>query len=283
MEIKVLGPLSVIEGEVPIMPTATKLRQLLALLCIQADRVVTVSSLMDEIWGESPPKSASSILQTYVLQLRRKISRALGHGDARVAKDILVTEQGGYTLRLGSGQLDYLAYDRLVESGRLAAESGDHRLASDRFSAALTMWRGPALVDVRVGNVLQFETLRMNESRMSVLQQRIDADIHIGRHTSLVPELQMLVAQYPLNESLCAQLMVALQRAGCSWRALAAYQQLREALSRELGLEPSAPLREIHQAVLVGEPAQSRFSPEQVAAAPRYGSAAGTPLFAATR
>ncbi|MEU9338007.1 AfsR/SARP family transcriptional regulator [Streptomyces sp. NPDC048290] len=242
------------------MPSATKLRQLLALLSLQGDRMVTVSMLMEELWGESPPKSASSILQTYVLQLRRKIAWAIGHNDERRAKDVLVTQQGGYLLRVGAEHLDWLRFDRFAEAGRTAAESGDHRLASHYFTRGLTLWRGPALVDVRVGNVLQFDALRMNESRMSVLQQRICADLHIGRHAALVPELKVLVAQNPLNENLCAQLMVALQGTGCSWRALRAYQNLRDALARELGLEPSALVKEIHHAVLVGEPAQKRLN-----------------------
>ncbi|MGW6056113.1 AfsR/SARP family transcriptional regulator [Streptomyces sp. NPDC055189] len=180
-----------------------------------------------------------------------------------------MTQQGGYLLRIGEGTLDYLEFDRLAEAGRIATEAGNHRLASEHFTRALAMWRGSALIDVRAGNVLQFEVLRMNESRMSVLQQRIDADIQIGRHTSLVPELKVLVAQNPLNENLCAQLMVAFQRMGCAWRALQTYQNLREALARELGLEPSALLQEIHHAVLVGEPARSRFTP--------HGSESATP------
>ncbi|MCW1094161.1 MULTISPECIES: AfsR/SARP family transcriptional regulator [Streptomyces] len=257
MEIKVLGPLSAVEEDVSIVPSATKLRQLLALLCVQGDRIVTVATLMEELWGESPPKSASSILQTYVLQLRQKIARAIGHHDRRKAKDVLVTQPGGYLLRIDAGELDCHRFDRLAKAGHTAAEAGNHRLASDHFTGALALWRGPALVDVRVGNVLQFEALRMNESRMAVLQQRIEADIQIGRHAALVPELEVLVAQNPLNENLCAQLMISLQYMGCSWRALRAYQQLREALDRELGLEPSASLQEIHHTVLVGEPARS--------------------------
>ncbi|WP_244502431.1 AfsR/SARP family transcriptional regulator [Streptomyces oceani] len=245
--------MSVVEGGISIVPTATKLRQLLALLILQGERVVTVSTLMDELWGESPPKSASSILQTYILQLRQKMTQALVHGDGRKAKDILVTQPGGYLLRIDSGRLDCREFDRLAEAGRRATEAGDYRLASDHFTGALAMWRGPALIDVRVGNVLQFEALRMNEARMSVLQQRIDADMQIGRHAALVPELRVLVAQNPLNENLCAQFMVSLQRTGCAWRALQVYQHLRNALARELGLEPSMVLQEIHQSVLVGE------------------------------
>lgn len=251
MEINVLGPLTAHERGVSIVPSAAKPRQLLALLALHADRVVTVPTLMEEIWGESIPRSAATTLQTYILQLRRRIAASLEPG--RHAKDVLVTRHGGYVLRVRPGRLDYEEFDRLVAAGRRALEAGDDRTASEQLGRALSLWRGPALVDVRVGSVLELEVLRMEESRMAALERRIEADLRLGRHGELIPELQVLAARHPLHENFCGQLMVALHRAGNSWRALEAYQRLRGTLVSELGLEPSPRLQRIQQAVLSGK------------------------------
>ncbi|RKN43906.1 AfsR/SARP family transcriptional regulator [Streptomyces hoynatensis] len=253
MEINVLGPLAAHDRGVSIVPSAAKPRQLLALLALHADRVVTVPTLMEEIWGESIPRSAATTLQTYILQLRRKIAASLGGDPGRHAKDVLVTRHGGYVLRVRPGHLDYEEFDQLVGAGRRALEAGDDRAASEQLGRALALWRGPALVDVRVGSVLELEVLRMEESRMAALERRIEADLRLGRHGELIPELQVLAARHPLHENFCGQLMVALHRAGSSWRALEAYQRLRGTLVSELGLEPSQRLQRIQQAVLSGK------------------------------
>ncbi|MEU7061135.1 AfsR/SARP family transcriptional regulator [Streptomyces sp. NPDC046197] len=255
MEIKVLGPLTARENGVSVVPTAAKPRQILALLALQAERVVTVPTLMMEIWGENIPRSAATTLQTYILQLRRRITQALDGDPTRQAKDVLVTQHGGYLLQIQPGQIDVQEFTRLAASGRAAHEAGDHRAASDLLGQSLRMWQGPALVDVRVGSVLELEVLRLEEDRMAALERRIDADLHLGRHTEIVPELRVLVAQHPMHENFCAQLMTALHRAGAAWRALDAYQRLRETLIEELGLEPSPRLQRLHQAVLSADPA----------------------------
>ncbi|MEV6264945.1 AfsR/SARP family transcriptional regulator [Streptomyces sp. NPDC051784] len=255
MEIKVLGPLAARENGVSVVPTAAKPRQILALLALQSDRVVPVGTLMEEIWGEDIPRSAATTLQTYILQLRRKISAAIDGDPARQAKDVLVTQHGGYLLQVQPGQVDAHEFGQLTASGRAAHEAGDHYAASDLLGRALKMWQGPALVDVRVGTVLELEVLRMEEDRMAALERRIDADLVIGRHAEIVPELRVLVARHPMHENFCAQLMTALHRSGGAWRALEAYQRLRVTLVAELGLEPSARLQRLHQAVLSADPA----------------------------
>ncbi|MFI6942043.1 BTAD domain-containing putative transcriptional regulator [Streptomyces sp. NPDC050418] len=253
MEINVLGALAAHERGLPVVPTAAKPRQLLALLALHADRVVAVPTLMEEIWGENVPRSASTTLQTYILQLRRKISAALADDPTLDAKDILVTRLGGYLLRVEPGQVDAHEFERLADSGRSAFELGDHRAASDLLRRALALWQGPALVDVPVGAVLELEVLRLNEERTTVLERRIESDLRLGRYAEVVPELRVLTARHPLHEGFCAQLMRALHRTGGSWRALEAYQKLRNSLVRELGLEPSASLQDLHQAVLSGD------------------------------
>ncbi|MEU0130764.1 MULTISPECIES: AfsR/SARP family transcriptional regulator [unclassified Streptomyces] len=255
MEIKVLGPLTARENGVSIVPTAAKPRQILSLLALQSDRVVTVATLMEEIWGEDIPRSAATTLQTYILQLRRKIAAALDGDPARQAKDVLITQHGGYLLQVQPGQVDAHEFGQLAASGRAAHEAGDHHAASELLGRALGMWKGCALVDVRIGTVLELEVLRMEEDRMAALERRIDADLILGRHTEIVPELRVLVARHPMHENFCAQLMTALHRSGGAWRALEAYQRLRVTLVDELGLEPSARLQRLHQAVLSADPA----------------------------
>ncbi|MFE4454964.1 BTAD domain-containing putative transcriptional regulator [Streptomyces sp. NPDC056796] len=255
MEIKVLGPLAARENGVSVVPTAAKPRQILSLLALQADRVVPVATLMEEIWGEDIPRSAATTLQTYILQLRRKIAAAIEGDPSRQAKDILITQHGGYLLQVQPGQVDAHEFSQLAASGRAAHEAGDHYAASALLGRALDMWQGSALVDVRIGTVLELEVLRMEEDRMAALERRIDADLVIGRHTEIVPELRVLVARHPMHENFCAQLMTALHRSGGAWRALEAYQRLRVTLVDELGLEPSARLQRLHQAVLSADPA----------------------------
>lgn len=253
MDVKVLGPLTAYERGVSVVPTAAKPRQILALLALQADRVVTVPTLMEEIWGEAVPRSAATTLQTYILQLRRRIATALEDDPTREAKDVLVTQHGGYMLQIQPGQLDVQEFEQLAESGRDACEAGDDRAASALLRRALSLWQGPALVDVRVGPVLELEVLRMEEDRMACLERRIGADLRLGRHTELVPELRVLTARNPMHENFCAQLMIALHRSGNAWRALEAYRRLRAALVDELGLEPSAKLQQLQQAIIAGD------------------------------
>ncbi|MGK5627327.1 AfsR/SARP family transcriptional regulator [Streptomyces sp. URMC 123] len=261
MEIKVLGPLTAHERGVSVVPSAAKPRQILALLALQADHVVTVPTLMEEIWGEDVPRSAATTLQTYILQLRRKIAAALDGDPVRQAKDVLVTQHGGYLLQVQPGQIDVQEFEQLAASGRAAYDAGDDRAASELLGKALGMWQGPALVDVKVGSVVELEVLRLDEDRMACLERRIDADLRLGRHTEIVPELRVLVARHPMHENFCAQLMTALHRSGNAWRALQAYQRLRSTLIEELGLEPSPKLQRLHQAVLNGDPALDVTAP----------------------
>ena len=157
-----------------------------------------------------------------------------------------MTQFGGYLLQVQPGQIDVQEFEQLVADGRI----GLRRRAttappSDLLGRALALWQGPALVDVRTGSMLELEVLRLEENRMAALERRIDADLRLGRHAEVVPELRVLAARHPMHERFCAQLMLALHRSGGSWRALEAYQRLRGVLVAELGLEPSASLRQL--------------------------------------
>lgn len=255
MDVRILGPMAVEEQGRSILPTAAKPRQVLALLALRGDHLVTVPTLTEEIWGEHPPRSAATTLQTYILQLRRLIGDALGHGSARSAKDVLVTRPSGYLLAVSPGTVDAAAFEAAVVQGRRACAQGDPRATSELLGRALALWRGPALVDVPVGPILELDVMALEEARMAALEHRIEADLNLGLHTQLVGELRVLTRQYPMNENLHRQLMTAFYRSGSVWRALEAYQTLRGTLRDELGLEPSAPVQRLHHAILTADPA----------------------------
>lgn len=255
MEVGLLGPLVVEEQGTSVVPNAHKPRTVLALLALHADRIVTVPMLMEEVWGEAVPRSAATTLQTYILQLRRLLETALRNDPDRKAKDVLVTRHGGYLLEVQPGWSDVTEFNRLVDAGRRAFELGDDRSASHLLGRALGLWRGSALVDIQLGRQLEFEVLGLDESRMSALELRIEADLRLGRHSELVGELRVLTARHPMQENLCIQLMLALYRAGSGSRALDAFHALRRTLNEELGIEPSRHVQRLHQAILCGDPA----------------------------
>ncbi|MFG2877478.1 BTAD domain-containing putative transcriptional regulator [Streptomyces sp. NPDC048337] len=264
MNIDVLGPLAVRENGISITPTAPKPRQVLALLALHADQVVPVSALIEELWAGEPPRSARTTLQTYVLQLRALIATALergaGAGDGegeqvvRTAKDILVTLPGGYLLNSGGGTLDVREFDRLAGTGYRAMDAGDFPGAARLLREALALWSGPAFADVQGGVQLDMETRRLEETRLCALDQRIEADLRLGRHRELLAELTVLVTRYRTHENLHGQFMLALHRSGRRGEALDVYQRLRGTLVRELGLEPSVALRRLQRSILMAGP-----------------------------
>lgn len=254
MDVKVLGPLEIDIDGTSIVPNAGKPRQILTLLALRADRIIPVSTLTEEVWGSHIPKSAQTTLQTYILQLRRRISAALPADSPYSAKEILGTRLGGYQLAGPADSCDLLEFQRMTSEGRAALQAGDMRRASDVLGTALGLWRGPALVDVPVGRILETDVLGMEESRTQALELRIEADLRLGKHAELLGELRTLTAQHPLHENFSAQLMLAHYRSGHTWRALETYQRLRGTLVRELGVEPSRRLRQLHQLVLQGSP-----------------------------
>lgn len=263
MDIEVLGALAVQENGVSVTPTAPKPRQVLALLALHADQVVPVAALIEELWGTTPPRSARTTLQTYVLQLRELIAVALhrdgqdgapGGSGRRTAKDVLVTMPSGYLLAAGGGESDVRAFERLAGTGYRAMDAGDFPGAARQLRQALALWSGTAFADVQAGVQLDMETRRLEESRLCALDQRIEADLRLGRHRELLAELTVLVNRYRAHESLHGQFMLALYRSGRRGEALEVYQRLRAALVRDLGLEPSAGLRRLQRSILTAGP-----------------------------
>ncbi|MFC8349686.1 AfsR/SARP family transcriptional regulator [Streptomyces sp. NPDC057280] len=271
MDIEVLGALAVQENGVSITPTAPKPRQVLALLALHADRVVPVSALIEELWGTTPPRSARTTLQTYILQLRELIAVALekdeqdgaeGESRPRTAKDVLVTMPSGYLLASGGGESDVRAFERLAGVGYRAMDAGDFPGAARQLREALALWSGTAFADVQAGTQLDMEIKRLEESRLCALDQRIEADLRLGRHRELLAELTVLVNRYRTHESLHGQFMLALYRSGRRGEALEVYQRLRATLVRDLGLEPSAGLRRLQRSILTANPETATAAPK---------------------
>lgn len=275
MRIDVLGILDVRENGASIAPTAPKPRQVLALLALHADQVVPVSALIDELWAGRPPRSARTTLQTYVLQLRDLITLALKKETPaagpcppprRRAKDVLVTSPGGYMLVSGGGASDVREFERLAGMGYRAMDAGDFPGASRLLCEALALWTGSAFADVQTGAQLEMEARRLEESRLCALDQRIEADLRLGRHRELLPELTVLTSRYPTHENLHAQFMLALHRSGRRGEALDVYHRLRSTLVRDLGLEPPARLRRLQQSILIAAPETPLAAEQQMPA-----------------
>lgn len=254
MEIKVLGTLNAEVNGMSIVPTAGKPRQILALLALYPGRVVPVPTLMEEIWGTKLPQSSLTTLQTYILQLRRMLGTAMGPDTPGTAKDVLATRYGGYLLQVPAESVDVYRYERLVAEGRQAFEDGEDERSARLLREALQLWDGPALVDVRVGPILEIEVMRLDQSRLVAQERRIDADLRLGRHVELIAELTHLVARHPQHEGLHSQAMLALYRSGRQAAALDVYRRLRQRLIDELGVEPSPQLQRMHQAMLAVDP-----------------------------
>jgi DNA-binding SARP family transcriptional activator len=252
LRIGLLGPLSLRLNETPVTASAPKQRQVLAILALNAGRVVTIPTLIEELWGDCPPRSYATTLQTYILQLRNALAASSGNPCAR---QMLSTRHCGYLLEEDACQTDVEEFDRRVRIGRSAAAAGDHRLASEELGCALQLWRGQAMVDVRVGRVLEIEAASLEESRLGALERRIEADLALGRHCDLLGELTLVAARNPMNENLCAFLMTALYRAGHVSRSLQAFHRLRSVLNHELGIEPCPRLQHLQAAILSGDPA----------------------------
>ncbi|BFO16230.1 hypothetical protein SHKM778_26180 [Streptomyces sp. KM77-8] len=253
MEIKLLGTLTANFENDAWTPSAAKHRQVLALLALRARRTVPVWELVDELWGDQPPRSAQATLQTYMMQLRRGIAAVCGKGGMVRAKEILATAHGGYVLDASPDQVDALTHESLVSAGLAMARKRDHRLTSELLNQALGLWRGDVLFDVPLGPVLRVEVLRLQESRLSAFEICVAADLALGRGIEVLARLTELTARYPLHERFHLQLMLSQYQAGRMWQALETYRRLHTRLVTELGLEPSEAVREAHQRMLRGD------------------------------
>ncbi|WP_258396562.1 AfsR/SARP family transcriptional regulator [Streptomyces sp. Amel2xB2] len=250
-----LGSFDVTLGTCNITPTAPRLRQILALLVVQSGRTVTLSELIDEMWGDDPPVSAQSTLQTYIYKLRKSLEAS-----GLESSEVLRTRPNGYALQVPDDCIDLRLFDRAVAEGRrVLTEAPDKALG--HLKEGLELWRGPALTDVSTGEVLAAHTARLHADHLSALELKIEADLKLGNHRTVVPELTSLSTAHPLHEGFHSLLMHALHCSGRRSEALQVYNRLRRDLVEELGLEPSPLLQRAQQAILSGEPQLGAGSP----------------------
>ncbi|MEV5655842.1 BTAD domain-containing putative transcriptional regulator [Streptomyces sp. NPDC052291] len=244
---RILGPLEVFHAGEPLSISAPRERDLLALLLLAADRAVGTEDLVDGLWGSTPPATARTTLHNYIKRLRRRLHDACGdHGT-------IATGPGGYVLRQDGALLDLREFERLTRSAGEARERGEDAAASARLRAALALWRGDALADSRAERLVQIEAPRLNEARLLAFEHWLDAELRMGRHAQVLADLQSHIGRRALRESLYVRLLVALYRAGRRSDALAAYQQARNRLIRDTGLEPGRELAAVHRRILADD------------------------------
>lgn len=275
MRINLLGPLQAYgdDHRVDLAPAAQKIRQTLAMLVLNAGRVVPFEQLMDELWNDNPPASAHTALQTYVYQLRKRFSlgNPRGGGAVRVAGPLLGTVDGGYQLSLPVDHVDVFRCEPLLARARAEFRAEDFAGARDTAAAALRLWRDDGLVDVRKGPTLTAEAIRLKELRTGAHHLRIESDLHLGRHHEVLGELTSMAGREPTDEWAQGNLMTALYRMDRRAEALQVYRRARERIATELGLDPSPELQALHTAVLTSDEALLRPAgrPTAVTAATR--------------
>ena len=242
VEFRVLGPLQVLLDSDPLLVRAGRQRALLASLLLRVGTSVSVDELAGNVWGDDPPARARATLQTYVMRLRQLLGPSVP----------IRTVPDGYLIDVDEKTIDLMRFEPLIDQGEQERAAGNLQAASAAFTAALGLWRGPALVDVPSEVLHRDEVPRLDERRLHVLERRVEVDLELGRHGELVAELSRLTSDHPLRERFWAQLMVALYRSGRQSEALAAYQRVSRLLGDELGIDPGDELRRVHSQVLSG-------------------------------
>src|SRR5918994_3756390 len=235
LEVRLLGPLEVdVDGRI-LDVRRQKQRALLALLALRAGEVVPTDRLVDELWGDEPPKAAVGSLQNFVSELRKMLGA-----------EVLVTRAPGYLLDIPRHAVDVHRFERIVREA--GSEAPEQRAAGLR--EALGLWRGPDLADVQLEDAMVAEAARLEESRVAAWEDRLEAELELGRQSQVIGELESLVAKHPLRERPVGLLMLALYRGGRQADALDAYRRARERLVEELGIDPSHELQRLEQAIL---------------------------------
>ncbi len=244
LEFRLLGPVEVFADGSPLSLGGRKQRATLAILLLHANRVVSVDTLADDLYAGAPPVTAVKQVQRQISDLRRMLG----------ARAAIETRPPGYLIRVGDAQLDLHRFEGLAEDGRLALDRGDADAAAELLREALALWRGAPLADLAYEAFAQVPVARLEEIRHAALEERIEAELALGRHAQLIGELEQLIAEHPLRERFRAQLMLALYRARRQAEALDAYRRTREELVEELGIEPGSAIRELERAILAHDP-----------------------------
>ncbi len=263
MEFRLLGPLEVLSNGVSLPLGGPKQRAVLALLILHANEVVATDTMVDELWGERPPKSVDAYIQNCISRLRRTLGR-----------DAIERRAPGYLLHVEGSDVDAYRFERAVE----AAASLDDAARAAALREALALWHGAPLADFAYETFAQTEIARLDELRLTALEQRLDAELALGRHDAVLGEIEALVRRHPSRERLRELQMLALYRAGRQRDALRAYQEARLELLEEYGLEPGDGLRTVERMIIAHDPALSGRSAGAARAHDRAGAAAGVLL-----
>jgi DNA-binding SARP family transcriptional activator len=240
IDVRILGTLEVLRDGEPVALGTPKMRDLLAVLVLEAPTPVSADVLAEQLWGDRAPSDAYGSIQSYVSRLRSSLE---------TARDVLVTRGGAYLLQVDRGAIDATRFERSIRDARARRDAGKDEEAAAAFRDGLALWRGSALQDVG-GTRVEAEAARLNELRLAVLEECLDAELACRAPADVAAELEALTAQHPSRERFWAQRMRALYLAGRQADALATYEELRHRLADELGLDPSEELRRLHEAIL---------------------------------
>ena len=251
MYFRILGPLDIDNDGKPVALSGRGPRVVLAALLTGANDVVPIDRLIEWLWPRRPPPSAPATVQGHLSRLRRALEP---DRPPWTPSELLIRRHTGYLLRISPDQLDALRFERLVAAGRTALERGEPEPAARLLGEALGLWRGAVLSDIAAQDGAQQMITRLDALRLSAEVLRIDAELRLGRHMAVVPELEWLVRAHPLDERLSAQLMLALYRCGRQAEALNAYERMRLALSTELHIAPAPAAQRIQAAILAQDP-----------------------------
>src|SRR4051794_1058128 len=246
MEFRLLGPLEALSDGHPLPIGGQKQRSVLALLLLHANEVVSTDRLIDEVWGARPPKSVDASLQNCISHLREVVGR-----------EVIERHPPGYRLNVDVERVDARRFEQTLDAARTLDAPG--RAAALR--EALALWRGPPLAGIEFEGYAGTEIARLEELRVTALEERIDAELALGRHEEILAEIEALAARYPLRERLRRQQMLALYRAGRQRDALRVYQEARLELVEDFGLEPSEELRALERKIIAQDPALSLGTP----------------------
>jgi WD40 repeat protein/DNA-binding SARP family transcriptional activator len=272
MDFLILGPLEVLDEGRAVAVAGSKQRALLAVLLLHGNETLSTARLIDELWGEAPPATATKAVHVHVSRLRKALAAGNGNG----ASELVLTHEQGYELRLDPERLDAARFERLLGKGRGELAAGRPHAAAEALEEALGLWRGPPLADFAYEHFAQPVIARLEEQRVEAFELSVEARLALGRHAEVVPQLEALIQEHPYHERLRWLLMLALYRCDRQADALQAYQDARRQLVEELGIEPGENLRELERDILAQDPGLSLPAAEPLELPPEL--ATGTPL-----